>query len=109
VLKDKDIEDKMSPRTWEAKESGFWSASPYIALSDSFLYPEQKVVLYQHNIITEKGGMETYRFWTHFFSYKDVTEMLLNQGFLEINFWEDILPEGEPWDGDNVIFTSASK
>ena len=78
VLKDKDIEDKMSPNTWELGKSGFWKASPYLALSTSFLYPKEKVILYQHNILPEGGGIETYRFWTHFFSYQDVAEMLSN-------------------------------
>lgn len=109
VLKDKDIETKTSPRTWEANNFGFWKESPYLALSESFLYPKEKVILFQHNIIGAAGNIETYRFWTHFFSQNDVRKMLEPYNFVDVNFREDILPKGDMWSGDNVIFTTTSK
>jgi ubiquinone/menaquinone biosynthesis C-methylase UbiE len=109
VLKDKDIEIKTSPKTWEAYNSGFWKEYPYLALSESYLYLEEKVILFQHNIIDTAGNIETYRFWTHFFSQNDVREMLNPHNFVDILFREDILPKGDMWSGDNVIFTIASK
>ncbi|MBI9037103.1 MAG: class I SAM-dependent methyltransferase [Bacteroidales bacterium] len=109
VLKDKDIENKTSPKTWEANNSGFWKESPYLALSESFLYKEEKVILFQHNIIGTAGNIETYRFWTHFFSQNDVCKMLETHNFIDIHFREDILPKGDMWNGDNVIFTMTSK
>jgi len=109
VLKDKDIENKTSPKTWEASNSGFWKNSPYLALSESFLYQEEKVILFQHIIIGTTGNIETYRFWTHLFSQNDVRKMLEPHNFSDIQFREDILPEGDMWNGDNVIFTMILK
>ena len=109
VLKDKEIEKKTSPKTWEVSKNGFWKESPYLALSESFLYQEEKVILFQHIIIDAEENIETYRFWTHFFSQNDVSKMLDTHNFININFREDILPEGDMWNGDNVIFTMASK
>lgn len=109
VLKDIDMEKKTSPKTWEANISGFWKESPYLALSESFFYKVEKVILYQHIIIGAAGNIETYRFWTHFFSQNDVRKMLEPHNFIDISFREDILPEGDIWSGDNVIFTMTSK
>jgi len=109
VLKDKEIEKKTSPKTWEVNNKGFWKETPYLALSESFLFKEEKIILFQHNIIDTEENIETYRFWTHFFSQKDVREMLDAHNFININFREDILPKGDLWNGDNVIFTMTSK
>ena len=108
VLKDQEIEKKTSPKTWEVNNDGFWKETPYLALSESFLYKEEKVILFQHNILDAEGNIKTYRFWTHFFSQNDVRKMLDIHKFININFREDILPEGDMWNGSNVIFTMAS-
>lgn len=109
VLKDKDIENKVSPKIWEANKSGFWKDSPYLSLSESFLYQEEKVILFQHSIIDTNDNIETYRFWTHFFSERDLCKMLEPHNFIDMHFREDILPNEDIWSGDNVIFTIASK
>ena len=109
VLKDKEIEKKTSPRTWEASNNGFWKESPYLALSESFLYQEEKVILFQHIVVDAEKNIETYRFWTHFFSQTDVQKMLDAHNFIDVKFKEDILPEGDMWNGDNVIFAMVSK
>jgi len=109
VLKDNELENKISPKTWEASNKGFWKGSPYLALSESFLYPKEKVILFQHNIIASEENIEIYRFWTHFFSQNDISKILDAHGFIDINFREDILPEGGLWNGNNVIFTMTSK
>ena len=109
VLKDREIEKKTSPKTWEVSNMGFWRESPYLALSESFLYQKEKVILFQHNIVDTEENIKTYRFWTHFFSQTDVKKMLDAHNFIDINFKEDILPEGDMWNGDNVIFTMTSK
>lgn len=109
VLKDREIEKKTSPKTWEVSNIDFWKESPYLALSESFLYQKEKVILFQHNIVDTEENIKTYRFWTHFFSKTDVKKMLDAYNFIDINFKEDILPEGDMWNGDNVIFTMTSK
>jgi len=109
VLKDQEIEKKTSPKTWEVSNGGFWKDSPYLALSETFLYQQEKVILFQHNIIDTEEKIETYRFWTHFFSQNDVSKILNAHNFFDIKFREDILPEGDMWNVDNVIFTMTSK
>ncbi|RIH66650.1 class I SAM-dependent methyltransferase [Mariniphaga sediminis] len=109
VLKDNQLEQKVAPKNWEVTKSGFWKDSPYLVLSESFLYEEQKVILYQHVVIDSDEGIESYRFWTHFFSRKDLTQLLENSGFCRIHFRDDILPDGNMWNGDNVIFSVALK
>lgn len=109
VLKDKEIEKKIAPRSWEANKTGFWKESPYLALSESYLYEEVKVILFQHSIIDTFDNIQTYRFWTHFFSTPDVSKMLEPYNFIDIQFRDDILPDEDIWSGDHVIFTIASK
>lgn len=103
VLNDKYLEEKVSPRSWEIAEGGFWRKGVYLALADSLLYKDEKVVLSQHTVIEEKRT-EVYRFWTHFFSHDDLKEIILGAGFKKPTFHEDILPAKDIWSGDNVTF-----
>ena len=109
VLKDNELEKRISPKSWEAVESGFWSASPYIAFSESFLYESSKVILFQHIIVDSNENIETYRFWTHLFSQNDIIKILKPHKFTNIIFRVDILPKEDLWSGDNVIFSLCSK
>lgn len=107
VLNDKNLENKTAPRNWEAAEKGFWKYKPYLALSDSYLYTENKVILYQHTIMDNDDNVEVYRFWTHFFSHADLSEILIKFGFGHLIFHEDVLPTGDLWNGENVTFCKA--
>ncbi len=109
VLKDNEIEKKVNPKSWEAENSGFWKNKPYVALSESILYNDEKVILYQNIIIDEQDNIETYRFWTHFFSQDDVKVMLTGHMFDEIQFREDVLHQVDIWNCGNVIFCLATK
>jgi ubiquinone/menaquinone biosynthesis C-methylase UbiE len=109
VLKDNNIETKTTPKNWEVSNSGFWKESPYLSLSDSILYDDEKVILFQNIILDEKENIEVYRFWTHFFSQSDLEKTLTKYEFKRFNFYDDILPQGDLWNGDNVIFCSAIK
>jgi len=109
VLNDNGFEEKLSPKTWEANEIGFWKETPYLALSESFLYEKEKVILFQHTIIDKIDNIDIYRFWTHFFSQDDISEILKSQNFRNIEFREDILPESDMWNGKNVTFTKCEK
>jgi 2-polyprenyl-3-methyl-5-hydroxy-6-metoxy-1,4-benzoquinol methylase len=108
VLNDKNLENKVSPKSWEVTEKGFWREGPCLALSESFLYKKEKVVLSQH-IIVEENKTDVYRFWTHFFSHDDLIKILSPYNFSDISFHEDVLPEGDLWNGDNVTFCIARK
>jgi 2-polyprenyl-3-methyl-5-hydroxy-6-metoxy-1,4-benzoquinol methylase len=107
VLNDNNIENKLSPRNWEASRQGFWSDKPYLALSESFLYKKEKVVLYQHIIIDEQENASTYRFWNHFFSNSDLNKILLKHGFGEISFHNNVLPSGDGKESEDVTFCRA--
>lgn len=109
VIKDNQLENRVAVKSWEAAQNGFWNDSPFIALSESFLYKKQKVILYQHIIVDSEDSIKTYRFWTHFFSQNDIKQMLQEQGFSNITLRDDILPTGDLWNGDNVFFTTAVK
>lgn len=109
VLNDKGFKEKLSPKTWESSKVGFWKETPYLALSESFLYEKEKVILSQHTIIDESENIDIYRFWTHFFSHSDISEMLKQQNFKDIEFREDILPKSDMWNGENVIFVKCIK
>ena len=109
VLNDNAIESKLSPNGWEAAEQGFWDNKPYLALSESYLYKEAKVILYQHIIIDEEETIKTYRFWNHFFSNSDLDEILLRHGFENIRFHSDVLPSGDGYEGNEVTFCIAGR
>jgi SAM-dependent methyltransferase len=109
VLSDRNLEIKVSERTWEMEESGFWKHSPYLILSDSFLYPNEKVILFQNIVMDESGTFDVYRFWTHFFESDDLRKMLEPEGFENIEGFDDVLPEIDMWNGDNVLFCRARK
>ncbi|WP_281612720.1 class I SAM-dependent methyltransferase [Flammeovirga sp. SubArs3] len=109
VLKDKDFTKKASPKSWDAVEAGFWKGTPHLALSESFLFEEEKVLLSQHTIIDENDTTDIYRFWTHFFSKKDVLEMIASLNFCNVTFEEGLLPKSDMWNGDNVLFIKCDK
>lgn len=109
VLNDRDLAKKVGSKNWEICRTGFWKETPYIALSDSYLYEREKVILFQHTIIDEKENVDVYRFWTHFFSDSDIEKELIVHRFSDISFYTDVLPIGDMWNGDNVTFCRAVK
>lgn len=109
VLSDRNLESKVSEKTWGMEESGFWKDRPYLILSDSFLYPDEKVILYQHIVIDESDNFDVYRFWTHFFEPDDLKKLLEPEGFEGIECSDDVLPEIDMWNGENVLFCKARK
>ncbi len=109
VLNDRDLENKVEPKSWEAAEHGFWKDQHYLALSESFLYEEHKVILYQHTVLNDDGPIGIYRFWTTFFSHSDLSDTLEKHGFKNISFHEEVLPGDDLWNGKNVTFCKAMK
>jgi 2-polyprenyl-3-methyl-5-hydroxy-6-metoxy-1,4-benzoquinol methylase len=107
VLNDKELESKTSPSSWEATTKGFWKESPYLALSTSYIYEEEKVILYQHMVLDENERIEVYRFWTHFFSSDDLTAILTEQGFKDLSYHENVLPAVDLFSGEHVTFCKS--
>jgi len=109
VLNDKNFEKKTSPRNWEITHSGFWKDKPYIALSDSFNYSEEKVILYQHIILDEHNQIDVYRFWTKYFNNEQLESMLQTHNYKNVSFSTNVLPAGDLWSGEHVTFCTAVK
>ncbi len=108
VLNENWAVQKPVEKTWEISEKDFWREKPHLLLSDTFSYPENKVILSQHCVIDEED-CKIYRFWTHFFSHEDLTGILSKKDFGEIGFYENILPDSEICSGQHVTFCTAIK
>ena len=106
VLNDNNFESKVSTKHWEALEQGFWSEKAYLALSESYLYEEEKVILYQH-IIIDDHHTKVYRFWHHFFSTSDLRDILNQHDFNDISFFENVVPGGDGYKSEDVPFCLA--
>lgn len=100
--------EKQTPKNWEISESGFWRNHPYLALSESWSYPDDNVILYQH-IVSDKKGVDVYRFWTHLFSDVAIKALVTSSGFSTCECHTDVLPAQDAWSGDNVTFCVAQK
>lgn len=109
VLKDSHLEEKLVSPSWQAAHTGFWKNSLYLALSESHMYDKERVILYQHLIADEDSNIETYRFWTHFYTEEKITGLLRSNGFSEVDIRDDVLPSGDIWNGRNVLFCIALK
>jgi len=105
---DKNFQNKLSPKNWESSEKGFWRNKPYLALSDSYLYEEEKVVLYQHIVIAEDHEPAVYRFWHHYLSAQDVKGILGKHQFGNFTFHENVIPSGDGYDSNDVTFCIAT-
>ena len=104
--RDKKFQEYM---TWKIEDGGFWMGKPYLELSKGIHYPEKKVFLNQHTIISEDDQFKTYRFWTHYFNANDLIPLLIDIGFENIEFFDHVLPEDGIWNGDNVTFYKSNK
>lgn len=110
VLNDKNLDDKFpEEQAWTVKEGGFWRKDKYLELINGFHYPENHVYLMQHSIMDEKDNLIRYRFWTHYFNPVTFVPELSDYGFENIECFENILPLGDTWNGDNVSFYSIKK
>lgn len=109
VLSDTNMESKAYQRSWEMNESGFWSDKPYLALSDSILYKEEKLILYQHIVFQEDEDYKIYRFWNHFFSDEDIRNITAGKGYVDIEFFHDVLPSGQGYEGKDVTICKSVK
>lgn len=109
VLNDNNIESKITPKEWNITKKGFWRPIPYLELKESFLYPDEKVILYQTTVIEDDNKTDIYRFWMQHFSNKNVETLLQQHNFKDLHFDNTILPSGDLWSGENVTFCMAKK
>lgn len=95
--------------SWEAAEKGFWRGIPYLALSDTFLYEREDVILNQHIVLDETGRTEVYRFWAHRFTDGQLSNMLTEAGFSNIKCHRNVIPSSELYRAEDVTFCVAQK
>lgn len=106
VLYPKAMNEKMGGRQWEAVSSGYWSAEPYLALSESIPYLEHRAFLNQ-TLVWTKDELKTYRFWVRFYDENDIGDLLSGAGFTLISSRRDVLADDGLWNGDHVMFCAA--
>ncbi|MDW7733227.1 MAG: hypothetical protein SCH66_12475 [Methanolobus sp.] len=53
--------------------------------------------------------IDVYRFWKHFFASDDLKSMLESEDFENIECFDDVLPDIDIWNGENVLFCKARK
>jgi 2-polyprenyl-3-methyl-5-hydroxy-6-metoxy-1,4-benzoquinol methylase len=110
VINDRNLDEKFKEyNNWKVENGGFWMEKPYLELSNGIHYPEKKVFLNQHTIIDENNQNKTYRFWTHYFNDNDLIPLLNANGFENIQSFDNVLPEGGTWNGDNISFYKINK
>jgi 2-polyprenyl-3-methyl-5-hydroxy-6-metoxy-1,4-benzoquinol methylase len=96
-------------KSWETAETGFWMNKPYLALSETFHYEEQNVILQQHIIFSESEHPAVYRFWTHYYRQEDLTCILHEQGLPWVMSFENILQDDGTDMYEMVTFYIARK
>ena len=110
VVNDRNLDDKFpGAQAWTVTEGGFWRPHKYLELINGFHYPENNVYLMQHSIMDENDRLVRYRFWTHYFNKETLIPELSDHGFENIECFENVLPAGDTWNGDNVSFYSLNK
>ena len=100
--------EKRTPKNFDVQPSGFWRPHPFVALSESFFYPDAHVILYQH-IVADDNGVDVYRFWTHLFSDDAIHKIVTSAGFDRCDCFTSVLPAKDAWSGENVTFCVATK
>lgn len=110
VINNKNLEHKFQEnKAWTFEPNGFWADTPYLELTNGFHYSNEKVFLQQHIIIDQTGKIKTYRFWTHYFKNDDIIRILMKNGFTNTESFENILPNTNFWNGDNITFYKTIK
>jgi SAM-dependent methyltransferase len=110
VVNERNIENKVISQSWEVQETGFWKNEPYIALTNGYHFPEAKVMANHHIVIGANDTIDTYIFWTHYYEPQNLTEILEKNGFSDIKFFDNVLPESNDyWNGENVTFYVSGK
>ena len=109
VLNDRDFDLRKETNSWDCTKEGFWRDSPYLALSNNFIYPEDKVILEQHILLEEDKEAVVYRFWTQYLSHEKINSILTSNRFSVCSFHEDVLPSINMWDGAYITFTVSKR
>lgn len=108
VFTDKNREDSSIGRSWEVTEKGFWKSEPYIALTETLLYPENDTFLDQTIVMTADKEVNLYRIYDHFYTRKTISELLDRHGFKDHNYYANL--QGNSYNRDsNTIALITTK
>lgn len=100
VFNEKYVQAKPTQDTsWTIEENGFWSKGRYLALTQSFSYPEANAFAEQYIILTENEDIRTYHNWTHAYDKHTLTALLTQFHFTNPSYYDHII--------DSSNFTSA--
>lgn len=95
--------------SWEMSDGGFWKPTPYICLSKSFHFKENKATLDQHLVMGEDDSFQLYRFWNHYFNQEDVEKIFRPSGFSKVESIKNLLTGSGPYNDHGVVFYAVSK
>jgi len=110
VLNDRNLDAKFpEQQSWNVSEGGFWRKESYLELVNGFHYEEEQVYLKQHTIIDQAESCTKYRFWAHYFNSSTLVPILSDHGFENIELYNNVLPESDIWNGENVTFCKMNK
>jgi SAM-dependent methyltransferase len=96
-------------KSWEVAGKGFWKDQPYLALSETFHYAEEHVILQQHTISTDVASPTVYRFWTHYYDRETLSPILGEAGFMVESVTDNLLPDDGSGTCGMVSFCVARK
>jgi len=109
VVNGKNIEEKILKPSWDVCSSGFWKCEPYIVLNSGYHYANDKVLVNQHIVIDNRENIEKYLFWSTYYDCPGLESIGKANKFQEIHSYENVLPEGDMWNGENVTFYTMRK
>ena len=109
VVNAKNIEAKIMQPSWEVAPRGFWRDEPYMALNKGYHFPEQHALVNQHVVVTGDEKVDTYLFWSTYYEYSDLSPLLAQAGFRDVQSYENVLPPGDAWNGENATFYAVRK
>lgn len=108
VFTEKLVLDKQETKSWEyAPSGGFWSNTPYLLLSQSFHYPENKAFAYQYNLLVENENKH-FIVWDRYYSETEITNIIKSIGFGTVAVYKNML-ESNNFTSDSEMFVVATK
>lgn len=76
-------------RKIEYNTEGFWAANPHLCIQSNYYYPKTDNYLEQYIIVTE-NDCQCYNNWNQVFSAETLKKELVNAGFENIDFYDDV-------------------
>lgn len=93
-------------RHWEVAKHGFWNVKPYIALTETFIYPNEDTLLDQTIVLTEDEEVHFYRIYLHYYDKNKMVNLLNKFGFRNHRFYSDVT--GKPYSKESTTLAVAT-